>query len=213
MIVLKLSIATFLFLSTLNASSTNNIKTIDENYAKTMENISYHKNCPVPINDLRIVNIKYLDFNKTVSYGDLIVHKDVAFEVSEIFEELFKINYPIQQIIPIEKYNGDDFESIEANNTSAFNCRKAEASKKYSKHSFGKAIDINPIQNPYVYKDGTSSHKESKEFITREFSDDTAQSRAVLLANSKAVLIFKKYDWKWGGDWKNIKDYQHFQKQ
>ena len=216
MIFLKSSIAAFLLLSTLNANSINNIsniKKIDENYAKTMENVSYHKGCPVPLDDLRIINIKYLGFDEAISYGDLIVHKDVAFEVSEIFEELFKINYPIQQITPIEKYKGDDFESIEANNTSAFNCRKAEASKKYSKHSFGKAIDINPIQNPYIYPNGTSSHKASKEFIKRVSINDTVQSRALLLPNSEAVMIFKKYGWKWGGDWKNIKDYQHFQKQ
>ena len=215
MIFLKSSIAAFLLLSTLNANSINNIsniKKIDENYAKTMENVSYHKGCPVPLDDLRIINIKYLGFDEAISYGDLIVHKDVAFEVSEIFEELFKINYPIQQITPIEKYKGDDFESIEANNTSAFNCRKAEASKKYSKHSFGKAIDINPIQYPYIYENGTSSHKPSKEFIKRVLINDTVQSRALLLPNSEAVMIFKKYGWKWGGDWKNIKDYQHFQK-
>ena len=65
---------------------------------------------------------------------------------------------------------------------------------------------------PYIYKDGTSSHKKSKEFINRISKNDTAQNKAMLLANSKVVLIFKKYGWKWGGDWKNIKDYQHFQK-
>ena len=73
-------------------------------------------------------------------------------------------------------------------------------------------IDINPIQNPYIYKDGTSSHKKSKEFINRISKNDKAQNKAMLLANSKVVLVFKKYGWKWGGDWKNIKDYQHFQK-
>lgn len=210
MIFLK-TITTLSLLS--SALFSNSIKEIDTNYAKSMQGISYHEGCPVALTDLRIVNIKYLGFDEAIHYGDMIVHKDVALEVSKIFEELFDINYAIEQITPIEKYKADDFESIEANNTSAFNCRKAEGSNKYSKHSYGKAIDINPIQNPYIYKDGTSSHKKSKEFIARVFKEDTIENKAMLLANSKAVAIFKKYGWKWGGDWKTIKDYQHFQKQ
>ena len=209
MIFFKTCIVVIYFSITLFA---NTINEIDESYAKTMQGLSYKEECPISLSDLRIVNIKYLGFDDDIHFGDLIVHKDVAVEVFKIFEELFEIKYPIEKILPIEKYKADDFESIEDNNTSAFNCRKAEASNNYSKHSFGKAIDINPIQNPYIYKDGTSSHKKSKEFINRILKNDTAQNKAMLLANSKVVLIFKKYGWKWGGDWKNIKDYQHFQK-
>jgi len=193
----------------LNAS---NIKEIDENYAKKMKGVSFYESCPVPLSDLRIVNIKHLGFDDNIYFGDLIVHKDVAFEVSLIFKELFEIKYPIKKIMPIEKYNGDDFESIEADNTSAFNCRKAEGSNKYSKHSYGKALDINPIENPYVYKNGTTSHKGSIKYLTREKNNKSNENKAVLTSSSKAVLIFKKYGWKWGGDWKNTKDYQHFQK-
>jgi len=193
----------------LNAS---NIKEIDENYTKKMKGVSFHENCPISLSNLRIVTIKHLGFDDNIYFGDLIVHKDVAFEVSLIFQELFEIKYPIKQIMPIEKYNGDDFESIEADNTSAFNCRKAEGSNKYSKHSYGKALDINPIENPYVYKNGTTSHKGSIKYLAREENDKSNENKAVLTSSSKAVLIFKKYGWKWGGDWKNTKDYQHFQK-
>ncbi|MBU0923851.1 M15 family metallopeptidase [bacterium] len=177
-----------------------------------MKGVSFYESCPVPLSDLRIVNIKHLGFDDNIYFGDLIVHKDVAFEVSLIFKELFEIKYPIKKIMPIEKYNGDDFESIEADNTSAFNCRKAEGSNKYSKHSYGKALDINPIENPYVYKNGTTSHKGSIKYLTREKNNKSNENKAVLTSSSKAVLIFKKYGWKWGGDWKNTKDYQHFQK-
>jgi signal peptidase I len=194
--------------SYLNAS---NIRLIDENYAKQMQGITYHKECPVSLNDLRIVNVKYLGFDHNVHFGDIVVHKDIALEISQIFEELFTISYSIRKIFPIEKYNGDDFESIEDDNTSAFNCRKAEGSTKYSKHSYGNAIDINPLENPYVYKDGTTSHKDSVKYLTRE-NNDSIENKAVLTSSSKAVQIFKNYGWKWGGDWKNIKDYQHFQK-
>lgn len=200
----------FILTSYLNAS---NIRLIDENYAKQMQGITYHKECPVPLYDLRIVNIKYLGFDDNEHFGDIVVHKDIALEVLKIFEELFTISYPIKKIFPIEKYNGDDFESIEDDNTSAFNCRLAEGSTKYSKHSYGKALDINPIENPYVYKDGSSSHKASKEFLNRVAKfENSAQNRAMLLPSSQAVQIFKNYGWKWGGEWKNTKDYQHFQK-
>ena len=200
----------FILTSYLNAS---NIRSIDENYAKQMEGITYQKECPVSLDDLRIVNVKYLGFDDKEHFGDIVVHKDISLEVSQIFEELLAINYPIRKIFPIEKYNGDDFESIEDDNTSAFNCRKAEGSNKYSKHSYGKAIDINPLENPYVYKDGTTSHKDSVKYLTRISSLESAENKAVLIPSSQAVQIFKKYGWKWGGDWKNIKDYQHFQKQ
>ncbi|MDZ7818572.1 MAG: M15 family metallopeptidase [Aliarcobacter sp.] len=206
---LLLFVAAIFISVNLNAS---NIKQIDENYAQKMKGVSFHKNCPVSLSDLRIVNIKHLGFDNNIYFGDMIVHKDVADEVSLIFQELFEISYPIKQISPIEKYNGDDFESIEANNTSAFNCRLAEGSNKYSKHSYGKALDINPIENPYVYKDGTTSHKDSIKYLIREQNDKSNENKAVLTSSSKAVQIFKKYGWKWGGDWKNTKDYQHFQK-
>ncbi|RWS49917.1 hypothetical protein CKA56_06980 [Arcobacter venerupis] len=177
-----------------------------------MLGLTYHKECPVSLDELRIVNVKYLGFDNNIYLGDIIVHKDLAFEVFEIFKELFEISYAIKQIIPIEKYNGDDFASIEADNTSAFNCRKAEGSQKYSKHSYGKAIDLNPLENPYVYSNGTTSHEASQKYLIRKSNDDSIENKAVLTSSSKAVQIFKKYGWKWGGDWKNIKDYQHFQK-
>lgn len=193
----------------LNAS---NIRLIDENYAKQMQGITYQKECPVSLDDLRVVNVKYLGFDEKEYFGDIVVHKDIALEVSIIFEELFTINYPIRKIFPIEKYDGDDFESIEDDNTSAFNCRLAEGSKKYSKHSYGKAIDINPLENPYVYKNGSTSHKNSVQYLKREENQDSIEKKAILTDSSQAVQIFKKYGWIWGGDWVNIKDYQHFQK-
>ncbi len=207
---MKIYFLVVIFISTyLNAS---NIKLIDEKYANKMIGLTYHKECPVSLDDLRIVNVKYLGFDNNIYWGDIIVHKDLAFEVTEIFKELFEISYAIKQIIPIEKYNGDDFASIEADNTSAFNCRKAEGSQKYSKHSYGKAIDLNPLENPYVYSNGTTSHEASQKYLIRKLNDDSIENKAVLTSSSKAVQIFKKYGWKWGGDWKNIKDYQHFQK-
>ena len=111
----------------------------------------------------------------------------------------------------LSKYNNNDWESIEANNTSAYNCRKVEGTTRWSNHSYGKAIDINPIENPYISKKGYISHKESLKYAKRVHREDTLQDRAVLLKDDKAVRIFKKHGWSWGGDWITIKDYQHFE--
>jgi poly-gamma-glutamate synthesis protein (capsule biosynthesis protein) len=173
---------------------------------------SWRNSCPVALKDLRYLRVTYRDFNGHSRSGELIVHKDVANEVTNIFEELYHIGYPIKKMNLVSKYKGSDWQSIEADNTSAFNCRKATGSKKWSKHSYGKAIDINPIENPYISRTGRISHKESLQYKKRVHKNSKATQKAVLLKHDKAVKIFKKYGWKWGGDWSTIKDYQHFSK-
>ncbi len=168
---------------------------------------SWKKGCPVSLEDLRYLRIQYHGFDKQTHIGEMIVHKEVADEVVDIFHELYTIGYPIHKMKLISHYKANDWLSIEADNTSAFNCRSATGSKKWSKHSYGKAIDINPIENPYVFRSGKSSHKASKAYIKRK-----ANHPAVILKNSKICNIFKKYGWKWGGDWHGAKDYQHFSK-
>lgn len=173
---------------------------------------SWNESCPVPLEDLRYLRIKYLNFDGKTVLGEMIVHKDVSDEVMDIFSELYAINYPIHRMKLITHYKGNDWQSIEADNTSAFNCRKATGSKKWSRHSYGKAIDINPIENPYISRSGRISHKASQSYRKRVHKDDTPADRAVLLKHDKATQIFKKYGWKWGGDWHKVKDYQHFSK-
>jgi poly-gamma-glutamate synthesis protein (capsule biosynthesis protein) len=185
---------------------------LDERTKNEMRGVSYHVGCPVGLDELRLVRVQYHSFTGTTKNGELMVHKDVADEILAIFGELYDIHYPIKQIVRIEKFNGDDFDSIEADNTSAFNCRNATGEKKYSKHSYGKAIDINPIENPYIFRGNRTSHKASYPFINRNIKNPTTpQEKAMLLPNNEAVKIFTKYGWRWGGDWE-IKDYQHFDK-
>ncbi len=173
---------------------------------------SWRKGCPVPLKDLHYLRVKYIDFKNKKAMGELIVHKDVSHEVTEIFEALYKIGYPIKKMKLVSDYKGSDWQSIEADNTSAFNCRSATGSKKWSKHAYGKAIDINPIENPYISRTGRIAHKESLQYRKRVHRKFTSADRAILLKNDKATKIFEKYGWKWGGDWKSIKDYQHFSK-
>jgi len=191
----------------------SSILPIDNSIKQRMINgNSYKRGCPVPLSNLRYLRIKHLDFNGNTRMGELIVHKNVAGQVVRIFDELYDIGYPIHKMKLVSDYRGSDWQSIEADNTSAFNCRKATGSKKWSKHSYGKAIDLNSIENPYISRKGRIVHKASLKYKKRVHKNNTYADRAVLLKTDKATKIFKKYGWKWGGDWSGVKDYQHFSK-
>ena len=173
---------------------------------------SWRKGCPVPLENLRYLRITHIDFKGKDVRGEIIIHKDVSKEMTEIFETLYEIGYPVYKMKLVSDYKGNDWQSIELGNTSAFNCRAATGSKKWSKHSYGKAIDINPIENPYIARSGRISHKASLQYRKRVHKKSTYADKALLLKNDKATKIFEKYGWKWGGDWSGVKDYQHFSK-
>jgi poly-gamma-glutamate synthesis protein (capsule biosynthesis protein) len=198
-------------------SYTFKITKINVNIKQRMiEGNSWRKNCPVELKDLRYLQIAYIDFYGKSKIGEMIVHKDVVKDIRHIFEMLYINEYPIRKMQLISNYRGNDYQSIEADNTSAFNCRPVTGNKnKWSNHAYGKAIDINPIENPYISRKGTTSHKKSLPYLPskRVYKNSSlAVDKAVLLKDSKVVNIFKKLGWQWGGDWRCIKDYQHFDK-
>ena len=196
---------------TLQAEYKATVSSINAEIKKRMiKGNSWRKGCPVSLGSLRYVKLTYIDFNGKDKRGEIIVHKDVAHEVKEIFSELYEMGYPIKKMRLVSDYKGNDWQSIESDNTSAFNCRSATGSKKWSKHSYGKAIDINPIENPYIARNGRISHKASLKYRKRVHKNASYADRALLLKNDQATKIFEKYGWKWGGDWSGVKDYQHF---
>jgi len=144
----------------------------------------------------------------------MIVHRSIAREVTQIFGELYRIGYPIRRMKLVSNYGADDWKSIEADNTSAFNCRAVTGGTKWSRHSYGKAIDINPIENPYISRSGHIAHKASLKYGKqgRKHRTNSPADKAIMLKNDKIVKIFKNKGWRWGGDWHSIKDYQHFDK-
>ena len=189
-----------------------NIPITEEIKKRMIDGNSFKKGCPVPLSDLRYLSIKHLGFDGEDKIGELIVHKDVASNVVKIFDELYDISYPIYKMKLVSNYKANDWQSIEDNNTSAFNCRPITGKKnKWSKHAYGRAIDINPIENPYISRKGKISHKESLKYRKRAHLNTSLKDKALLLKKDKAVKIFEKYGWKWGGDWITIKDYQHFE--
>ena len=111
---------------------------------------AWRPGCPVGPASLRVVRATHWDFGGRVRTGRIVVHRDVANQVVSILRQLYAARYPIRWMVPIERFGGSDFRSIEADNTSAFNCRYVDGTRRWSEHAYGRAIDINPIENPYV---------------------------------------------------------------
>lgn len=168
---------------------------------------TWHAGCPVPPEDLRQLTLSYWNYENERKTGVLIVHKDVAREVTQIFRDLFQHRFPIEKMTPIEEYKGDDDASMAANNTSAFNCRDVTGQPgKFSNHSWGRAIDINPLTNPYVKGDKVLPPE------GRVYLDRTRTFPGSILAGGFVVKRFAEAGWQWGGSWSDRKDYQHFEK-
>jgi D-alanyl-D-alanine dipeptidase len=180
---------------------------IPDDVAAEMQGVSIHDGCPVPIAELRLVTVNHWNFAGEVVMGRIIVHEDVAVEVAELFRGLYNLRFPIERMKLIDAYGGSDAKSMEDNNTSSFNCRFVTGKKGvFSKHSYGRAIDINPRINPYV------KGKHFEPTNAGAFLDRTQDVPGILRAGDEAVVSFEKAGWTWGGDWKSLKDYQHFEK-
>lgn len=162
--------------------------------------------CPVGLGQLRLVTVLRYDFRGRVRPGRLVVHKDVAQDVVAIFRRLYVAKFPIRWMAPIERFGGSDYRSIEADNTSGFNCRYVDGTTRWSNHAYGKAIDINPIENPYVTTAQMTSHPRSRPYISR------SPRRGMALPSGSLVRSFTRQGWDWGGWWSGAKDYQHFSK-
>lgn len=182
------------------------ISAIPDSTQQTMQQYTWHPGCPVPIADLVYIQLSYWGFDHKPHRGELIVNKQLAGQTVNIFKTLYQRQFPIEKMQLIEEYQGNDEASLEANNTAAFNCRLVTGSQKFSQHSYGRAIDINPLQNPYV-RGNKILPFQGKQFLNRN-----KQSPGMITQQSLVYQEFKKYGWKWGGDWRHLKDYHHFEK-
>ncbi len=188
---------------------------IPQSVRDTMAGKSMPSHSTVSYEQLSYLTIPHYDFNYNITEGHLIVNAALAEEVLDIFAELFDIKYPIERMELIDKYNADDFTSIEYNNTSSFNYRvSTSGSGKLSNHALGRAIDINPQQNPYVNSNGTGAHENAREYWSRNVNNwSSAVARAAYIGHDTEIYrIFTSYGWKWGGNWSSYRDYQHFEK-
>lgn len=185
------------------------INQIPDDIALRMKKISiWTQECPVRIEQLRLLEISYYNFLGNIVVGQLVVLDKIAENVLKIFEQLLIVKFPIQNIKPIDAYNGNDELSMESNNSSCFNFRPIAGSDRLSIHSYGLAIDINPVQNPFIeINDKTNIvkifPKEGGKYLNR------GNIRAGMV--EPIVGIFKKHGFESGGNWNSPIDYHHFQ--
>lgn len=153
--------------------------------------------------NLSLVDVFYYSFDGIKHQGQIIVHRDVEDDVYEIFEYIERILFPIGKVIPIVAYQWDDWSSMADNNSSSFNFRVIEGTTKLSMHSLGKAIDINPVQNPVIYPNGVAAPEGARY---------TLGEAGTLTTDHPVVQEFLKRGWHWGGNFEQPKDYHHFEK-
>ena len=169
---------------------------------------SWRPGCPVGPETLRRVEVDYVGFDGQTHRGELIVHQDLVADVVAIFEQLHRLRYPITKMRTVDHYPGADDElSMEDNNSSAFNCRPMPSGRSWSLHAFGRAVDLNPLLNPFIDSRGAFQPSNAAPYLDRRRTDP-----GILHGDDAAVRVFTDRGWRWGGDWRTPKDYQHFER-
>lgn len=157
-----------------------------------------------PPEQLRRLHLSHWGYDGAVHEGDLIVDAAHAERIVQVFAEVYAARFPIERMVPVAAYGGDDGASMRANNTSGYNCRTVAGSSSLSQHAYGRAIDVNPLHNPYV-KGGTVDPPEGAPWADRNRTDP-----GMIKAGDAVVEAFARAGWGWGGYWQSGKDYQHF---
>jgi hypothetical protein len=180
-------------------------RALDAKLRKRMTGKSWHNGCPVGLGKLRLLEVTHWGMNGEVHDGRLVVHRRVAAEVLRVIEALYEDRFPIRRMVLIDRYGADDHRSMNADNTSAFNCRfVAGQPGTWSQHAYGLAIDVNPIENPYVSDDHVSPP------AGKPYADRSRNEPGMIHDGDATVRAFAEQGFEWGGNWSPAKDYQHF---
>jgi hypothetical protein len=177
---------------------------VDDATRAEMTGVSWHEGCPVPLDALRVVALTYVGFDGDAHHGRLVVHRRWADEMVRVFRRIYRAGFPIRRIRPIDRYDGDDRASMRHDNTSAFNCRYVAGTTTWSQHAYGRAIDIDPVENPYV----SGSHVSPRRGAP--YVDRTDVRPGMIVGHDVVRRAFHRIGWGWGGTWRSVKDYQHF---
>jgi len=166
---------------------------------------SYRAGCPVGPDQLRMLHMSYWGFDGQPHAGSMVVNASVTQSVLTVFRRLYDARFPIRRMVPVDAYGGSDPASMDADNTSGFNCRNAVASgpPRWSAHAYGQAIDVNTVENPYV-QNGVASPAAGA-----AFTDRSVLRPGMAYAGGVLVEAFAAVGWQWGGRWSDP-DYQHF---
>ena len=162
---------------------------------------SYRAGCPVGPAELRTVAVSHWGFDGKSRVGRVVVAKRVAPGLVSVFRTLWRAKFPIRRLQPVSAYRGSDDASMAADNTSAFNCRFVGGTSRWSMHAFGEAIDVNPVENPYV-RGSTVSPPAGRAYLDRSL-----ERPGMAVVDDVLVRAFAAAGWKWGA---SFGDYQHF---
>jgi len=180
------------------------IEPLSPELREEMTGVSWREGCPIHLDDLRHLTMSHWTFDGERQQGELIVSATVAEAVAGVFHAIHDARFPIARMERVSRYDASDAKSMAANNTSAFNCRFVGGTKTWSQHAYGTAIDINPIQNPWV-KGTRVDPSEGAPYIDR-----TMPQPGMVVEGDAVVRAFDSAGWYWGGRWNSVKDYQHF---
>ena len=182
------------------------VKRLTPAMQRAMTGVSWKPGCPVALADLRLVRLRFWGFDARAHKGELIVNADIADAVVRAFGQLYDARFPNRRMQPVDVYGGSDDASMAADNTSAFNCRPITGTTdRWSNHSYGRAIDINTIENPYV-KGATVLPPAGADYLDR---GDVRPG--MIVAGDVVNAAFAAEGFGWGGDYTGLKDYQHFE--
>lgn len=167
---------------------------------------SYRPGCPVGPSELRLLRVGYWGFDRRAHTGSIVVNATAARHVMAVFRRLYARRFPIRRMEPIDVFRGSDSASTAADNTSGFNCRYAVApgARRWSAHAYGLAIDVNPVENPYVLG-GVARPAAGAAYVDR-----SRYRRGMAVPSGVLVRAFGAVGWQWGGRWTSSPDYQHF---
>ncbi|HET7856323.1 MAG TPA: M15 family metallopeptidase [Gaiellaceae bacterium] len=167
---------------------------------------SWRPGCPVDYKELRRVRLSHWGFDGKVHTGTLVVNALAVGDLRRVFARLYKAHFPVRRMRSIDVYRASDTRSMAADNTSAFNCRFAVAPgpRRWSAHAYGQAIDVNPVENPYVRGSRVSPP------AGRAYLDRARVRPGMAVRGGVLVRAFAAVGWSWGGRWSGTPDYQHF---
>jgi hypothetical protein len=169
-----------------------------------MRGSSWHRGCPVALDALRLVRVRYWGFDRGAHMGNIVVHRHVADEVAHAFGRLYDARFPIRRMKLVDRYGASDRRSMAADNTSGFNCRyRNGVCCTWSMHAYGKAIDIDPVENPEIWSGGVSPPSGAA------YVDRSQHRRGMIHRGDAVCSAFHAAGWAWGGRWRSP-DYQHF---
>ena len=164
--------------------------------------------CPAELADLRLLLVSYVGYDGRAHSGQLVVDEDHTKDLMQVFSELYRERFPIRRMQLVDDYGGADERSMAANNSSAYNCRTVAGQSSFSAHAYGDAIDLNPVENPYVTA-GDVAPDAGRRFVEVDRSPGTDADRGVIVADDVVVKAFARVGWGWGGQW-GEPDFQHF---